>query len=634
MNWISGLETVLKAASDVLTAGVAVITFSLLIYAVTFRLRDAVTNTFTLLLLCLVVIFGVDAFITVIKNKALLVSIIKIHWLGLILLPTTYFLFSDALLTLTGKPSKGKRKISGFVFIFISLGFIGLLFSNFLLGNLIDSQPTTPFLKRTFFIDLFSLFFLVVLVLSWYNFVRAYRRTLTQTSRRRMVYLIVSALGPAVGSFPFLLYGSEFASRSPIVFWLLSVVANAAVAVSVIAMTYAVSFFGFPWTDRVIKSRLFRWVMRGPITASLTLGVTTFLTRLGNQFNINNSAVVTLAMVATIVIFEYSITLFAPIWERFFFYGADRIELEKIRTLEDRLLTTNDLRQFLELVLASVCDRLQIPGAYLIVNNNNSTENLDVHTGNLKNIRSEEKFQIIEFLGKEDYDQPILESGGKSIIPLFDSTDNGNPSLLGVIVIDHVIPPQDDERNAALNKLSARAVLALRDRAEQEKLFTSLEMLTPQVSVIQDLLASSRKDQGRIFNGEHEVELHDLEMWVKDALSQIWGGPKLLQNPILQLNTIQQRIKEGKETPLNAVRELLRKTITHLRPEGERQYTNEWLLYNLMDLKYLEGWKVKDVAHRLALSEADLYRKQRMAITAISRQIIEIEKTANPNKTT
>lgn len=634
MNWISGLETVLKAASDVLTAGVAVITFSLLIYAVTFRLRDAVTNTFTLLLLCLVVIFGVDAFITVIKNKALLVSIIKIHWLGLILLPTTYFLFSDALLTLTGKPSKGKRKISGFVFIFISLGFIGLLFSNFLLGNLIDSQPTTPFLKRTFFIDLFSLFFLVVLVLSWYNFVRAYRRTLTQTSRRRMVYLIVSALGPAVGSFPFLLYGSEFASRSPIVFWLLSVVANAAVAVSVIAMTYAVSFFGFPWTDRVIKSRLFRWVMRGPITASLTLGVTTFLTRLGNQFNINNSAVVTLAMVATIVIFEYSITLFAPIWERFFFYGVDRIELEKIRTLEDRLLTTNDLRQFLELVLASVCDRLQIPGAYLIVNNNNSTENLDVHTGNLKNIRSEEKFQIIEFLGKEDYDQPILESGGKSIIPLFDSTDNGNPSLLGVIVIDHVIPPQDDERNAALNKLSARAVLALRDRAEQEKLFTSLEMLTPQVSVIQDLLASSRKDQGRIFNGEHEVELHDLEMWVKDALSQIWGGPKLLQNPILQLNTIQQRIKEGKETPLNAVRELLRKTITQLRPEGERQYTNEWLLYNLMDLKYLEGWKVKDVAHRLALSEADLYRKQRMAITAISRQIIEIEKTANPNKTT
>ena len=631
MNWLTGIETVLKAASDVLTAGVAVITFSLLLYAVTFKLRDAVTNTFTLLLLCLVVIFGADAFITVIKSNALLVSVIKIHWSGLILLPTAYFLFSDALLALTGKPSKGKRKISGFVFILVSLGFLVLLFSNFLLGNLVFDQPPAPFLERTFFIDLFSQFFVIVQVLSWYNFVRAYRRTFTHTSRRRMVYLIFSAIGPAVGSFPFLLYGSEFASRSPIIFWLLSVSANAAVAVSVITMTYAVSFFGFPWTDRVIKSRLFRWVMRGPITANLTLGVTTLLTRLGNQININNSAVVALAMVATIVIFEYSITLFAPIWERLFFFGADRIELEKIRTLEDRLLTTNDLRQFLELVLASVCDRLQIPGANLIVNNYRA-ENLDVHTGNRKNIGLDEKIQIFEVLGKKDFNRPIIEIGEQSIIPLIDSTDNENPSMQGAIVIDHVISSLDDERIAALKKLSARAVLALRDRAEQEQLFTSLEMLTPQVSVIQDLLASSRKDQRRIINGEHEVELHDLEIWVKDALSQIWGGPKLLQNPILHLNIIQKRIKEAKETPLNAVRELLREAITHLRPDGERQYTNEWLLYNLMDLKYLEGWKVRDVAHRLALSEADLYRKQRMAITAISRQIIEIEKSAYQEK--
>jgi hypothetical protein len=630
MNWFTGIETVLKAASDVLTAGVAVITFSLLIYAITFKLHDAVTNTFSLLLLCIVVIFGADAFNTVIKSDTLLILISKIHWLGLITLPTAYFLFSDALLSLTGRPSKGKRKISGYAFILISIGFISLLFSNHLLGRLEVNQPPAPFLERTFFIDLFSLFFVVVLFLSWYNFIRAFRRTVTQTSRRRMVYLIVSAVGPAVGSFPFLLYGSEFASRSSIIFWLLSVFANAAVAVSVIAMTYAVSFFGFPWTDRVIKSRLFRWVMRGPMTASLTLGVTTLLTRLGNQFNINNSAVVALAMVATIVIFEYLITLFAPIWERFLFYGTDRTELEKIRTLEDRLLTTNDLRQFLEFVLASVCDRLQVPGANLIVNNN-SAENFDVFTGNQKRIGSDEKSQIFEFLKEKDLNQPILDINGQSFIPLIEKTDDFPFSLLGVIVIDQAIPYPDAERITALKKLSARAVLALRDRAEQEQLFTSLEMLTPQVSVIQDLLASSRKAQGRDMNGDHEVELHDLERWTKDALSQIWGGPKLLQNPILQLNTIQNRIKEAKETPLNAVRELLREAIAHLKPEGERQYTNEWLLYNLMDLKFLEGWKVKDVSHRLALSEADLYRKQRMAITAISRQIIEIEKRSNQN---
>jgi Mg2+/Co2+ transporter CorB len=127
-------------------------------------------------------------------------------------------------------------------------------------------------------------------------------------------------------------------------------------------------------------------------------------------------------------------------------------------------------------------------------------------------------------------------------------------------------------------------------------------------------------------NGDEEIQLSDLEGWVKDALSQIWGGPKVLQNPILQLKWIQNHIRSSKESPLNAVRELLRGAIVQLKPEGERQYTNEWMLFNLMDLKYLEGWKVKDIAIRLSISEADLYRKQRMAITAISRQIIEIEK--------
>jgi len=291
------------------------------------------------------------------------------------------------------------------------------------------------------------------------------------------------------------------------------------------------------------------------------------------------------------------------------------------------LLTTNDLRQFLELVLASVCDRLQTPGALLIVKNH-VAENPDVHTGNQKNIGIEEKSQIFEFLEKQDVSQPIFVFGEKSIIPLIDIKDDRTASLLGAIILNKTIQNPDEERLVALNKITGRAVLALRDRAEQEQLFTSLEMLTPKVSIIQDLLASSRKDSGRISNGDKEVNLHDLEIWVKDALSQLWGGPKLLQNPILQLNTIQKRIKEENETPLNALRALLREAITHLRPEGERQYTNEWLLYNLMDLKYIEGWKVRDIAQRLALSEADLYRKQRIAITAISRQIIEIEKNA------
>jgi len=74
------------------------------------------------------------------------------------------------------------------------------------------------------------------------------------------------------------------------------------------------------------------------------------------------------------------------------------------------------------------------------------------------------------------------------------------------------------------------------------------------------------------------------------------------------------------------LREVLREATARLRPSGERQYTNEWILFNILDLKFMEGWKVKDLSRRLALSEADFYRKQRVAISAVAEQIIMMEK--------
>jgi len=45
-------------------------------------------------------------------------------------------------------------------------------------------------------------------------------------------------------------------------------------------------------------------------------------------------------------------------------------------------------------------------------------------------------------------------------------------------------------------------------------------------------------------------------------------------------------------------------------------------------MKFLEGRKVRDVALRLAMSEADLYRKQRVAIEAVARVITDMERDA------
>jgi hypothetical protein len=52
-------------------------------------------------------------------------------------------------------------------------------------------------------------------------------------------------------------------------------------------------------------------------------------------------------------------------------------------------------------------------------------------------------------------------------------------------------------------------------------------------------------------------------------------------------------------------------------------------LYNILDLKFLEGKKVREIAMRLAMSEADLYRKQRVAIDAVAEEIAKMESLAD-----
>ena len=56
----------------------------------------------------------------------------------------------------------------------------------------------------------------------------------------------------------------------------------------------------------------------------------------------------------------------------------------------------------------------------------------------------------------------------------------------------------------------------------------------------------------------------------------------------------------------------------------------EWTLYNILQLRFLERRKVRDVARLLSMSEADLYRKQRVAILAVTDLILQRENDLRP----
>jgi len=629
----------LQTLNQLLTAGIAITAFSLLLYALSFNLRDRVARSVVVIFLCVVVVFVGEAVTSVTQGYTWVNTWFRLAWTGIIFLPSSYLHFSDALLATTGRPSRGRRRnIIRLTYLLSLLFALMLPFPN-LMGEVV-SNPPALYLTPTVATWVFFAFYTVSMIWAWVNFWRAYRRAVNSTSRRRMSYLIAGAVAPALSTFPYLTYGANFASEHQLIFWLTADLFNILMSVLIVLMAYAVAFFGVSWPDRVVKRRLIKWVMRGPVTASTVLAVTTLVRRLGESYGFVYSAAVPISMVATLLLMQYTITMVAPVWERLLFYGGARENLQLVQILEERLITSSDLRQFLESILTAICDRLQVDTAFVIVLVPRGSEMVvtigDVHQLQQENL-SEELLEVVTRNNidgiLEDDTRLLFTWGDFWLTPLFESNSpdaEGETPLLGLLGSERLpdgIP--DEEQRMALDALANRAELALRDRAQQQRVFSSLETLNPQVDWIQRLRAASSYDGAEVLAASQEEPTDgELARWVKDALSHYWGGPKLSKSPLLRLQIVQQRLDEHEGISVNALRSILKRAIEQVRPEGKRRFTTEWLLYNILEMKFMEGRKVRDVATRLAMSEADLYRKQRVAIEAVAQAIIEMEDEA------
>jgi hypothetical protein len=630
-GWLDGLLVGLKTINNILTAGISITAFSLFLYALSFNLRDRVARSFAIILLCVVVVFTTEA----LQNKSIpdwgIELLLRLQWVGIIFLPPSYLHLSDALLVTAGRPSRGRRRMAVRLIYLASLGFLLLLGAGMLVGQLVPNGAPAPHLRRTPWTDLFTIYYLVIMVWAGYNFIRAFSRMLTRSGQRRMLYLMAGATAPALGSYPYLLFGSEIAARYPLFFWSTAFIINVLVAVLVIVMAYAVAFFGVSWPDRVVKSRLFKWLLRGPVTASLALTVMTIVRRAGLYFEGEPySGFVPLTMVVTVLLFEHAVTLFSPLWERLLFFGRDRAELQLLQNIEERLLTRGDLQQFLETVLAAVRDHLQSPCAFVAALDGNELT-LSVVAGNRALLEKEdldEALQLVNHNGENGRREFIW--GSFWVLPLHQPKGNGDRDevrpLLGLLgVARKVDRPMDKDQRDAVWLLADRASLALEDRQLQQSVFRSLEDLQPQIDMLQRMRAAGRYDTRASLLTDPLPQESDLADWVKDALTHYWGGPKLTNSPLMKLKIVQMLAEEYEGNTSNALRALLRKAVDQVRPEGERRFTSEWILFNILEMKFIEGRKVREVAGRLAMSEADLYRKQRVAVEAVARAILDME---------
>ena len=455
---------------------------------------------------------------------------------------------------------------------------------------------------------------------------RAYRRTRLRVSRRRISFLLAGTLFLAAGAYPYLQIGSTFAQQYPNPFLMLVVLGNTGIFICLLLMAYAIAFFGVSWPDRVVRSRLLKWVLRGPITVFLVLILMTGVQKLGDFYGTSFSVAIPIVTVVTVLLIEHLVTLVFPFIERWFFHGGEHDNIQLLQALSERLVTTGDLKEFLQAILAAVCDQFQVSTGFIAALSENGLE-LVVQFGDSDILQqSGSDGLLLEKVAENNLKNSIelFAWGDYWLHPLYSLEQR---ELLGLIGFQRNEENLfDGEHGEALKILGQRAAMALEDRRLQTQLFEGLKDLNLKVDLIQRIRAASRYNQSGILN-EPETFLRpsNLSLWVKEALSHYWGGPKLTESPLMGLEVVQTALEEHDGNPANALRAILKRGVEQVRPSGERRFTGEWILYNILEMKFMEGRKVREIALRLAMSEADLYRKQRVAIEAVAQAIANME---------
>ena len=208
-GWTDTLLAGIQTLNQILTAGIAITAFSLFLYALSFNLRDRVARSFAIILLCVVIVFTAEA----LQDKSLAIKtldlLLRLQWFGIVFLPAAYLHLSDALLVTAGRPSRGRRRFAVRGMYAVSVFFLVLLAFGYLLGPLVPDGKPAPHLLRTMWTEVFTLYYVGAMVWAGVNFARAYSLMLTRSGRRRMLYLMAGATAPALGSYPYLLFGMD-----------------------------------------------------------------------------------------------------------------------------------------------------------------------------------------------------------------------------------------------------------------------------------------------------------------------------------------------------------------------------------------------------------------------------------------
>lgn len=622
------LTDIFARLNEVLSSAIIILAFSLFAYMLLYNFRSSIGRGFAVLLACMCFAYVGDVALFNVNTLADAIPWLKFQWIGIAFIPAAYLHFSDVLLRITSAISSRRRFAVYTAYVF---GFVLLLLAtqtDHLVRDPFHSPGITQFRAGPFF-WVFTVYFYTTLVWGAYKIYRARARSLTSSVRRRMTYLAASFAAPALGVYPYMLIANTPTLLPPIVLFVTLFFVNIGIAAMIILMAYSVVFFGALSPDRVIKHNLVHFLLRGPLVATMVIFIIQALPQQERLMGLPREMVLATLIVGAIVLSQLMINTAKPLIDSIIFY-RDRQEIAWISELDRRLLTTTDLQQALENILTTMCEVLRVRTGFIYNLAARQGPRLETQTGSASKVE--------QALANIDVAKLVEQKNGHGgyhfitqnnfwFVILKNQSGDRSLGLLGVEARAEeydLLPAEED----IVSLLIEQAENALEDRRLQQDVFLTLKSIIPDIERVQRLRSavSYAGAPNLAPLTENPILEQDFPQMVRDALSHYWGGPKLTRSPLLGLGVVQEALDENDGNPARALRAVLTQAIEQQRPQGERRMTTaEWLMYNILDLKFVQGLRVRDIAQRLAMSEADLYRKQRLAIEEVARTLSEME---------
>ena len=627
MNTLPWLDW-LSFANLLVSSSVVILVLSLIVYTL-INVHNDISLSFAILLSCVMVVYAGDIVVPRATSELSARHWLQLQWIGIVFVPAAYLHITDGIFRAQFPSVRRHAAVLGSYLL--SAFLVPLVLFSDLLVTSVSYQPPLNVLKAGPLFPFFVVYYIGTLSYGVYTAYRGYQQALTPEARRRALYLGLSFAAPGVAVFPYLAFANSNSHYTAELVFGVNLVGSVIMATMIVVMAYVVAYYGGLWPDRMIRRNMLRFLLRGPALAGFVIVLTLIISRLDKVMGMPRDFLWIFAIATAVIAMQAAIHWIEPVLDRLI-YTHDRQELDWLAELNERLLTTSDLRQFLNNILLLMCNHLHALHGFVATMSDDEWQ-LEAAYGPaapaLNFLTAHNLAQLLLLLQKEAPREAhsFHQFDGFWIAPLFAPERQLVIGLLG-IAIPPEAPPLDEEVYRFLEPLLLKAEAAVQDRYLQWGIFAIVQDLMPTIAQLQQTHGLGQHitlESGSSGVMPASLRQQDMIKLVHQALAHLWGGPRLHESPLLNLRSVNEEIARGKH-PTRALQSVLLQAIEQLRPEGQRHMTtSEWILYNILELKFIQGKKVHEVAQKLAMSESDLYRKQRIAIAEVARILQEME---------